>query len=256
MTKVFENIQEWIEFRDNSEIFKNKKIGFVPTMGNLHIGHKSLLERSVKENDITVLSIFTNPTQFQNKEDLEKYPFTPKEDLQLAEDVGVDFIIKPTYDQIYPDDYMYMVTNKSEFASTMEGKVRPGFFDGILTVVLKLFLLVKPQKAYFGEKDYQQMLLVKGLSEAFFLGIEIIPCPIVRTENGFAVSSRNNRLTKEQFELAQNFPKILKSGKSCDEIKKDLEKLNIKVNYIEDYKNRRFGSILIDNIVLIDNIEI
>ncbi|MFC1659727.1 pantoate--beta-alanine ligase [Pseudomonadota bacterium] len=256
MVKVFYSLSEWIEFRNNSKEFENKSIGFVPTMGNLHDGHKSLMIRCVEENDIGILSIFTNPTQFQKKDDLENYPKTPNEDIKMAEKVGIQYVIIPKYDDIYPDDYAYKIVNTSDLASIMEGKTRPGFFDGILTVVLKLFMIVKPNKAYFGEKDYQQYLLVKGLSEAFFLNIDIIPCPIMRNDKGFALSSRNNRLNKEQTELALNFPKILRSSKNCEEAKSKLENWGIKVNYIEEYQGRRFGSIFIDNIILIDNVKL
>jgi len=248
--KIFENLNEWISFR---KAITNKTIGFVPTMGNLHQGHKSLLLRSVEENDISILSIYINPTQFQNKNDLEKYPKTYEEDIKIAKQAGIDFIIMPTYEQIYPDHYTYKMTNNSELSTIMEGRTRPGFFDGMLTVVLKLLMIAKANKAYFGEKDYQQLCLVKDMAAAFFLDTEIIPCPTIRNENGFALSSRNNRLNKQQLELAQNFPKLLHSDKTCDEIKRCLENLNIKVNYIQEYKNRRLGSVVIGNINLIDN---
>ena len=147
------------------------QIGFVPTMGNLHQGHLSLLERCCTENDISVLSIFINPTQFNNKNDYTNYPQTLEQDLALAEKAKVDYILMPTYSELYPDDFAYQVS-ETKISQELEGKFRPGHFTGMLTVVLKLLLLVKAHRAYFGEKDYQQLQLIRGMAKSFFLETE------------------------------------------------------------------------------------
>jgi pantoate--beta-alanine ligase len=254
MTKLFNSIAEWQEFR-RQNIFVGKDIGFVPTMGNLHQGHQSLLERSVKENAITVLSLFVNPTQFDNAQDLQSYPRTSQQDVQLAEQVGVDFILCPVYAELYPDGYRYKVS-EAEFSQRLCGKHRPGHFDGVLTVVLKLLQLVKAQHAYFGEKDFQQLQLVRGMVDAFFMDTQIIACPTVRDKNSLALSSRNNRLTVEQSLVANHFPKLLSSHHTLDKIIFELTKLGFMVDYVEEHNGRRFGAVRLGQVRLIDNVEI
>lgn len=251
MSKIFKSIREWRDFRKQT-VFMGKTIGFVPTMGNLHDGHRELLERSVKENDLTVLSIFVNPAQFDNKMDLEKYPRTQDADVLFAREAKVDFILIPDYDSLYPDNYTYKV-QECEISGLMEGRSRPGHFDGMLTVVLKLFQIVKATRSYFGEKDYQQLQLVRGLVDAFFLDTEIIAHPTVRDANGFALSSRNGRLSSDEYDRAIKFPKLLGTGRSADAIGQDLSNLGIEVDYIEDWFGRRFGAIKIGGVRLIDN---
>lgn len=173
-----------------------KSVGFVPTMGALHEGHISLVERSVEENDITVVSIFVNPIQFNNPEDLEKYPRNLDTDLQMLEIAKTDIVFAPTTQEMYPEP----VTAKYEFgylSTIMEGKFRPGHFNGVAVVVHKLFDIVKPDKAYFGEKDYQQLMIIKALVRNYNLPVTIVPCPISREFDGLARSSRNARLTPE-----------------------------------------------------------
>jgi pantoate--beta-alanine ligase len=154
-------------------------VGFVPTMGALHQGHLSLVERSLNETDYTMASIYVNPTQFDNPRDLANYPNSISVDQQLLQAAGVSAVFMPTYDTLYPDDYAYEV-NEKRFSKELCGANRPGHFTGVLTVVMKLLNLVKPQNAYFGEKDFQQLSLIKGMVEALFLETEIIGCPIVR----------------------------------------------------------------------------
>jgi pantoate--beta-alanine ligase len=189
MAQVFKTISEWREFR-KSEIFKGISLGFVPTMGALHDGHISLFNRSVKENDKSVASIFVNPTQFNDKEDLKNYPRNFDEDYRKLADAGVDYIIFPEYNDMYNDDFRYEV-NEKELSKILCGASRPGHFTGVLTVVLKLLNIVKAGRAYFGEKDYQQYLLIKGMTEAFFIDTQIVPGAIVREADGLAMSSRN-----------------------------------------------------------------
>ena len=253
MTQVFHWIKEWQQFR-RQPFFNNKTVGLVATMGNLHRGHNSLLTRSVAENDVTVLTIFVNGTQFNDPNDLKNYPRTFEQDLELAKAAGVDFILAPQYEEMYPDNYQYKVT-ESDFSLELCGKSRPGHFDGVLTVVLKILLLVKANRTYFGEKDFQQLQLVTGMAQAFFVDTEIVPCPIVREQNGLALSSRNGLLNAEQLELAPNFQRLLNSKNSPAAIKQQLTELGFVVDYIEEFQGRRFGAVKLGTVRLIDNVE-
>lgn len=231
----------------------DKDIGFVATMGNLHEGHSSLLVKSKEENDITVLSIFINPTQFNNAEDLIRYPKTLTEDCKLAESLAVDYLFLPSYSEIYPDNYNYKVS-ESTVSTLLEGKRRPGHFEGMLTIVLKLLLIIRPKKAYFGEKDFQQMVLVRNMTEAFFLETDIIACPTIRNTNGLPLSSRNNRFSPEQSEKAQLFPQLFHTPQTPEKITSQLILEGFEVEYIEDYESRRYAAVSLDDIRLIDNI--
>lgn len=252
--KIFNSASEWKIFR-KTLFFHGKTIGFVPTMGSLHSGHESLLRRSINENDLTVLSIFVNPTQFNNQQDFQNYPNTFEADCRMAHNLGVDFILVPTYEQCYPDNFNYEIHEK-EISVDLEGKYRPGHFVGVMTVVMKLFNIVRPTKAYFGEKDFQQLHLIKGMVEAFFMDIEVIACETIRAENGLALSSRNSNLTEQHRELAPNFYRLLKSTLSRDKVIGELNSLGFKVDYIEEKYGRRFGAVHLGNVRLIDNMEI
>lgn len=254
MTKVIKKISEWKKIR-NSEELKNKTVGFVPTMGAFHQGHASLIERCLKENNISVVSIFVNPTQFNDPNDLRNYPRTFDSDLKLLEKMNVDYLFYPEYEEIYSDNYRYKII-ETDFSKKLCGAFRPKHFEGVLTIVLKLFNIVKPHKAYFGEKDYQQLKLIEGMCKAFFMDIEIVPCPIVRDEDGLALSSRNLLLTNEERKIAVNFPKLLKARMPNELIKEELEKLGFKVDYIENLEGRRFGAVHIGKVRLIDNVEL
>lgn len=254
MTKVIKKISEWKKIR-NSEELKNKTVGFVPTMGAFHQGHASLIERCLIENNISVVSIFVNPTQFNDPNDLRNYPRTLDSDLKLLEKMNVDYLLYPEYEEIYSDNYRYKII-ETDFSKKLCGAFRPKHFEGVLTIVLKLFNIVKPHKAYFGEKDYQQLKLIEGMCKAFFMDIEIVPCPIVRDEDGLALSSRNLLLTNEERKIAVNFPKLLSARMSNELIKEELEKLGFKVDYIENLEGRRFGAVHIGKVRLIDNVEL
>ena len=240
-----------------------KTIGFVPTMGALHEGHLSLLKRARQENDTVLLSIFVNPTQFDNPDDLKKYPVTLEKDLALAKAAGCDHVILPDKAMMYPDDYRYRVS-ESEFSKQLCGAHRPGHFDGVLTVVLKLFNIAQPTRAYFGEKDFQQLELIRGMAKAFFLNLEIIGCPTLREEDGLAMSSRNLRLTADERIKAPIFARTLreslKEGASPDEARATLAALGFRVDYVEDHdvgspsQRRRFGAVFLGSIRLIDNV--
>ncbi|TRZ45822.1 pantoate--beta-alanine ligase [Robertkochia solimangrovi] len=189
--------------------------GLVPTMGALHDGHISLVNKSVKENDITVVSIFVNPTQFNNPDDLEKYPQTLENDLELLKKTSENTIVfVPNVQEMYPEQVNSAHFDFGGLENKMEGKFRPGHFDGVGTIVKTLLELVAPDNAYFGEKDYQQLLIIKKLKEIAALPVNIIGCPISREENGLARSSRNERLTPEMRNKAAFIYEIIKTAKS------------------------------------------
>lgn len=194
-----------------SENSENKRIGFVPTMGALHSGHISLVEKALAENDVAVVSIFVNPTQFNNREDLKTYPRTPEADISILEQLkGNLMVYLPAIADIYEDAVLATHYNFGGLEHQMEGKFRKGHFDGVGTVVNKLLKIIEPQRAYFGEKDYQQLQIVKKLVQIENLPVTIIGCPILREPNGLAMSSRNQRLSAKQFEEASLIFKTLK----------------------------------------------
>ena len=208
--KIVELQNELFSYRKN-----NKTIGLVPTMGALHAGHASLVKQSVKENDVTVVSVFLNPTQFNDKGDLERYPRTLEADCQILEACGADYVFAPTVEEIYPkpDNRQFEFSPQS---TVMEGAKRPGHFNGVCQVVSRLFYIVRPDRAYFGEKDWQQIAVIKRLVD--FIGmkdsITIVECPIVREQDGLAMSSRNMLLTADERAIA---PKIYEAlRKSVD----------------------------------------
>lgn len=180
---------------------EGKRIGFVPTMGALHDGHASLVARSVKENDITVVSVFVNPTQFNDKNDLKNYPRTLDADCALLERVGAAVVFAPSVEEMYPTED----TRRFSFApldTVMEGACRPGHFNGVAQIVSKLFYAVNPDRAYFGEKDFQQLAIIREMVRKLSLDVEIVGCPIVREEDGLAMSSRNTLLSEDERERA------------------------------------------------------
>jgi pantoate--beta-alanine ligase len=255
--RLFELVDEWLTFRPT--IDARRSIGFVPTMGALHAGHASLIERARAECDVVVLSIFVNPTQFDDPDDLAAYPSTLDADLAIASACGVDHVLFPTKAQVYPDGYRYHVT-ETDFSNTLCGEHRPGHFDGVLTVVLKLLNIVRPARAYFGEKDYQQLTLVRDMVDALFVPTTIVPCPTVREDDGLALSSRNRRLSTQARELAPQFATWLHKAASADEATRELDALGFTVDYVVDYSvgghPRRFGAVHLDGVRLIDNVAI
>jgi pantoate--beta-alanine ligase len=228
-------------------------LGFVPTMGNLHAGHASLIKRSVEENDLTVLSVFVNPTQFDDPDDLSRYPQTPHLDCEMAEKLGVDYVLMPDRAQLYRDDYRFEIKEKRD-SLLLEGLHRVGHFNGVLTVVMKLLSLVRPARAYFGEKDYQQYRLIKDMAASFFMSVEIIPCAIVREASGLALSSRNQRLSAEGREKAAELSRLLFSRCSVDLMIEKLKSFGIEVDYVADIDGRRFAAVVIESVRLIDNV--
>lgn len=185
-----------------------KSIGLVPTMGALHQGHLSLVERARKENDVVVVSVFVNPTQFNNPDDLRTYPRTEEADAALLSAAGVDFAFIPSVEEMYPEPDT-RVFDLGEVAEVMEGAMRPGHFNGVCQIVSKLFEIAGPTRAYFGEKDFQQIAVIRKMVDLLGLKLEIVDCPILRADDGLALSSRNVRLTQRQRVLAPWIHRIL-----------------------------------------------
>ena len=281
MVKILKNRQELSDYI--LKIKENRqKIGFAPTMGALHEGHLSLYEKARKENDIVISSIFVNPTQFNNPEDLEKYPRTIEKDIELLQQTqNVDAVYIPQIEDIYSDGLERKKYDFEGLENEMEGKFRPGHFDGVGTVVEELFRQVQPNNAYFGEKDFQQLMIIKKLVEKLSLPINIIGIPIYREKNGLAMSSRNMRLTSEQRESAKIIFETLVKVKdlfhqqTLDEIHQFVENTfnnsDFELEYfiianektlreISEIKSnetyRAFIVVVIDGVRLIDNIQL
>ncbi|MEO5667712.1 MAG: pantoate--beta-alanine ligase [Bdellovibrionota bacterium] len=231
-------------------------VGFVPTMGALHVGHASLVERARAENGTVIVSVFVNPTQFNDPQDLERYPRTREADIILLEKSGADIVWFPRYDEIYADKYRYQI-HENELSLVLCGKSRPGHFTGMLTVVLKLLQIVRATKTYFGEKDYQQLELVRGLATTFFVATEIVGCAISRDDQGLALSSRNARLGPAGLETARAFAKELAvTSRSLEDLRISLAKLPLEIDYLEDRSGRRYAAIFVEGVRLIDNCEL
>jgi pantoate--beta-alanine ligase len=252
MIHVWEDVPAWLNRRRTRE---GKSIGFVPTMGALHRGHASLVERCRAENQIVVVSIFVNPTQFNDPKDLKKYPRTVFQDLALLKSLGVDEVLAPSPKDFYPQGYRYKVEPVTD-APLMEAAHRPGFLQGVLTIVMKLLNVVRPHRAYFGEKDYQQVRTVTEMAEEFFLPTEIVACPTVRAKSGLAESSRNARLSPEGLEQAAAIYRSLRTAKSCAKARAMLQAEGLEVEYVEEHWGRRFAAVFLEGVRLIDNVPV
>ncbi|MCH5238968.1 MAG: pantoate--beta-alanine ligase [Muribaculaceae bacterium] len=216
--KIIRTLYDMTEYRVGLRE-RNASVGFVPTMGALHEGHMSLVKQAVSENMVTVVSVFVNPIQFNNKDDFEKYPRTEEEDFKLLAAAGVDAVFAPDAREMYPEGNQNQKEYKlGKAAEVMEGLYRPGHFQGVARVLDILFRLVDPHRAYFGEKDFQQVAVVRNLVESEGLKVDIVACPIKRASDGLALSSRNSRLSKEQREKA---PEIYQTLKYSVEYSKD-----------------------------------
>jgi pantoate--beta-alanine ligase len=228
---VVRDYQEFKRYRDKL----NGDIGFVPTMGALHDGHLSLIKRAKKENSAVVVSIFVNPTQFLEGEDLDKYPRKDEADKKICQLAGVDILFMPTVDSIYSRDELKILAPKIR-GFILEGAKRAGHFDGVLQVVMKLLNIVKPTRAYFGKKDAQQLALIDSMVRDYFMDIEIVPCDIVRDKDGLALSSRNVYLSKSERSRALSLSRALrragelvaKGVLDSKEIKREMEKILLK----------------------------
>lgn len=232
------------ETREHIDVLKKKgaSVGFVPTMGALHEGHLQLVRRAVKENDVVVASIFVNPIQFNNPEDLAKYPRTLDDDRRMLKEAGCHVLFAPPVEEMYPGP----VTEKYDFGPlerVMEGAYRPGHFNGVAVVVKKFFDIVGPDRAYFGEKDYQQLKIIQALVQLRSLPVEIVPCPTVREADGLAMSSRNRRLSPEERRIAPEiFQTMTEAGQRIksdsvaqvrDFVRERLERHGFVIDYIE-----------------------
>jgi pantoate--beta-alanine ligase len=246
-------LDAWRAVRTSPE-WAGRRVGFVPTMGALHAGHVALLERARAENERVVLSIFVNPAQFNDPNDLARYPRTLDADVALARPF-VDAVLAPTAAEFYPDGYRYRVT-ENELSRRWEGAHRPGHFDGVLTVVLKLLNAVQPQRAYFGEKDWQQLQLVRGMIAALLLPVEIVACPTVRDADGVALSSRNARLSPLARGRAAAFPRLLRTSPNAESAAAALRAKSFEVDYVEDVDGVRLGAVRLEGVRLIDNVRL
>lgn len=252
MTTVFDNVTDWRHER-LAQARSGITLGFVPTMGALHDGHLSLVRHSHTENDRTLVSIFVNPTQFDDPNDFSRYPRTLADDLDILRREGVEFVLVPSEQQLYPDGFRYRVC-ETRLSTVMEGAHRPGHFTGVLTVVLKLLQIARADRAYFGDKDWQQLVLVRGLAEAFFLPTEIMACPTVRDADGLALSSRNRRLSAADRAQASRFYRALVMSATPDAAASALRDAGFEVQYVEERDGRRLGAVRIGGVRLIDNV--
>jgi pantoate--beta-alanine ligase len=243
---------DWLERR---HAIAGRSIGFVPTMGALHRGHASLVERCRRDNEIVVVSIFVNPSQFNDPKDLDRYPRTLDKDLELLECLNADEVIIPGASELYPNGYRFRVEPHSS-AHVMEGAHRPGFLQGVMTVVLKLLNLVRADRAYFGEKDYQQLKIVTEMTQEFFLPTQIIPCPTVRGGSGLAMSSRNMLLSPEDRDKAAYLFQALTTAANPTEAREMLEAEGFMVEYVEERWGRRLAAVFLGGVRLIDNVPI
>lgn len=254
MIKIVNTVAEWRSLRAQYRA-EGRTVGFVPTMGALHQGHASLFRKAKSECSVVLASVFVNPTQFDDKWDFEHYPRMLEKDCSLMEEGGASVVFAPSVKEMYPNGTRYVIT-ETDFSKQLCGAHRPGHFDGVLTVVMKLLQIAQAERAYFGEKDFQQLQLIKGMCEAFFLQTSIVPCPIVREGDGLAMSSRNARLSAEERALAPGFHRALSSAKSAAEAVGLLEKAGFVVDYVEDREGRRYGAVRLGKTRLIDNVTV
>jgi pantoate--beta-alanine ligase len=251
---VIDDLQRWRELRGAL----TGSIGFVPTMGALHDGHASLVRRARAENDVVAVSIYVNPTQFDQAADLAAYPTPLDADLARLIELGADYVLLPSYGQMYADGYRFRV-EETELSRQLCGAHRAGHFGGVLTVVLKLLNLVRPARAYFGEKDYQQYLLIRGMVEALFIDTTIVACPIVREADGLAMSSRNVRLDAAARCRAPLLYRTLCLDVADEVVVAQLTAAGFDVDYVVTTHGRRFAAVRLategGSVRLIDNVE-
>lgn len=249
---VSPTVAEWLSRR---AAISGQTIGFVPTMGALHCGHAALVERCRRENQVAVVSIFVNPTQFNDPKDLERYPHTLESDLALLEGLGTDEVILPRASDLYPHGYRFHI-EADHATGIMEGSRRPGFLQGVMTVVMKLLNLARADRAYFGEKDYQQLRTVTEMAAEFFIPTAIVPCPTVRAASGLAESSRNRLLSAPAREKAAVIFRSLTGASNAAEAKSMMEREGLTVEYVEEHWGRRFAAAFLEGVRLIDNVPV
>jgi len=252
MPKIIHSVAEWRALGATHRA-AGRTVGFVPTMGALHEGHASLFRAARRDHAVVLASLFVNTTQFDEAHDFQKYPRTLDADCELMDATGVDVVLVPDVAEMYPNGTHYAVV-EDKFSRELCGAHRPGHFSGVLTVVLKLLSIAQADAAYFGEKDYQQLLLVRGLCEAFFIPTKIIGRPTVRERDGLALSSRNARLTPAERALAPRFHAALADSPSAAAAVEKLHGAGFAVDYVEDRLGRRFGAVRLGPTRLIDNV--
>jgi pantoate--beta-alanine ligase len=251
MLVIFKSFFEWKLYK--KKYLSGQSIGLVTTMGNLHRGHLSLCAASQQENDVTVVSIFVNPTQFNDSHDFTCYPRTLEADIELLKKQQVDYLILPEQEEMYADQFSYQI-NENQIATVLEGAFRPGHFTGMLTVVCKLLLGVGASRAYFGEKDYQQYLLVQGMVKSFLMDCEIVACPIIREASLLPFSSRNSRLSPKERQIAEAVAEIFNQPHvNLADIRLQLERLGVEIDYLEERWTRRLMAVRVGQIRLLDN---
>jgi pantoate--beta-alanine ligase len=250
--KIIKTIKQFQQYRQQ---IINTDVGLVATMGALHQGHISLIKQSIKENHISIVSIFVNPTQFDQKNDLENYPNQIDGDIEQLQQAGVDCVFLPDFKEMYADNYQYKVA-ENNLSKKYCGAHRDGHFDGVLTVVMKLLNICRPSRAYFGEKDYQQLTLIKRMVAAFFMPIEIIAAATIREKDGLAMSSRNLNLSTTERKIAAKLYQTLKSGLSLKQMWAQLEGFGFNVDYLEILDNHLLVAAKLGSVRLIDNVEI
>jgi pantoate--beta-alanine ligase len=249
---TFETLSHW-QNRRKEMIQHGQSLGFVPTMGALHEGHLTLIREAKKHHDRVLVSIFVNPTQFNNREDLEKYPRDLDRDLRLLNEVQTDFVLLPTFEQLYQDDYNFRVLETFE-SGILCGAHRPGHFEGVLTVVLKLLGVARAESCYLGEKDYQQLHLIRQMAQNFYLATEIRCVPTVREPSGLAMSSRNERLSTEGRKKAALIYQTLMQSETTEAAKQTLQSAGFHVEYCEEHWGRRLVAAWLEGVRLIDNV--
>jgi len=252
--KIIKNVKDLKKCREELAVHTastagNESIGFVPTMGALHKGHASLIEHSVKENKATIVSIFVNPTQFNDKKDFESYPDTLEKDLAICSDSKVDLVFYPKAEEMYPKGSSIML-DESRISKPYEGESRPGHFSGVLTVLLKLLNIVKPHHIYMGEKDYQQSLLTKKLCEEFFIDTNVRIINTVREKEGLPFSSRNLKLSKEGLKKAKVIAEKFHRSQSKAEF---LEGLEVNLDYFGELEGKVLMAHRLEDIRILDN---
>lgn len=250
MIRVWNKLDCW---RERRREIGTRTVGFVPTMGALHRGHAALIERCRSENQVAVASIFVNPSQFNDPRDLERYPRTMESDLALLEGLGVDDVLAPAAAELYPCGYRFRLEADS-MTGLMEGAHRPGFLQGVMTIVMKLLNLVRADRAYFGEKDYQQLETIRQMVQEFFIPTEIVPCETVRAASGLAESSRNALLSAQGRDKAAAIFHALTTSDHAADAACLLTAEGFTVDYVEDHWNRRFAAAFLEGVRLIDNV--
>lgn len=250
--RILHTVAEWRALRDQLHA-SGQQIGFVPTMGALHEGHGSLFQQAARECPVVLASVFVNPTQFDDTWDYENYPRMLDADSALMQRCGVTHVLAPSAAEMYPNGTRYVVT-ENDFSKQLCGAHRPGHFDGVLTVVMKLLQIAEADRAYFGEKDQQQLQLIRGMCAAFFMRTQIVACPTIRETDGLAMSSRNARLSSSERALAPQFAHTLRTASNATEALRQLEALGFGVDYIEDREGIRYGAVRLGKTRLIDNV--